>query len=144
MTIDHQIRDEKLQYNINKETAKISVLLSGKLYKYEYLTGEDILPSTQQQIIEEPRFTYSPLGKAFQKQTKTIEDQGEKQIKAIEDHEKRLVKSNTLTEKYSLPFDKQKIYCISLWQKEWKQWENCTIVLILKNCYIITRVPLQM
>ena len=85
MTIDHQIRDEKLQYNINKETAKISVLLSGKLYKYQYLTGEDILPSTQQQIIEEPRFTYSPLGKAFQKQTKTIEDQGKKQIKAIED-----------------------------------------------------------
>ena len=78
MTIDHQTRDEKLQYNINKETAKISALLSGKLHKYEYLTGEDILPSTQQQIIEEPRFTYSALGKAFQKQAKTIEDQGEK------------------------------------------------------------------
>ena len=94
--------------------------------------------------MEEAKLTYSPLGKALEKQTKTIEDQGEKQIKAIEDHEKQLVKSNTLTEKYGLPFDKQKIYCISLWQKEWKQWENCTIVLILKNCYIITRVPLQM
>ena len=44
MTINDQIRDEKLQYDINSEAAKISALLSGKL------TGEDILPSTQQQI----------------------------------------------------------------------------------------------
>ena len=38
----------KLEYNINREAAKISALSSGKLHKYEYLTGEDILPSTQQ------------------------------------------------------------------------------------------------
>ena len=56
----------------------------GKLHKYEYLTGEDILPSNQQQIIEQTRFTYSPLGKAFEKQIKTIEDQGKKQIDALE------------------------------------------------------------
>ena len=74
MTIDDQIRDEKLQYDINKEEAKISALSSGKLHKYEYLTGEDILPSNQQQIIEQTKFTYSPLGKTFEKQTKTIED----------------------------------------------------------------------
>ena len=55
------------------------------MHKYEYLTGEDILPSNQQQIIEQDRFTYSPLGKAFEKQIKAIEDQGEKQIKAIQD-----------------------------------------------------------
>ena len=65
MTINDQIKDEKLQYNINVETAKISALSSRKLCKYEYLTGEDILPSTQQQIIEQTKFTYSPLGKAF-------------------------------------------------------------------------------
>ena len=58
--------------------------------------------------MEEAKFTYSPLGKTLEKQTKTIEDQGEKQIKAIEEHEKQLVKSNALTEKYSLPLDKQK------------------------------------
>ena len=52
MVIDDQIKDEKLQYNINREAAKISVLSSGKIRKYEYLTGEDILPSNQQQIIE--------------------------------------------------------------------------------------------
>ena len=68
MTINDQIRDGKLQYNINRETAKISALSSGKIHKYEYLTGEDILPSNQQQIIEQARFSYSPLGKAFQNQ----------------------------------------------------------------------------
>ena len=45
MIIDDQIRDEKLQYNIHKEAAKISALSSGKIHKYEYLTDEDILPS---------------------------------------------------------------------------------------------------
>ena len=85
MTINDQIRDEKPQYNINREAAKISALSSGKIHKYEYLTGEDILPSNQQQIIEQAKFTYSPLGKAFEKQIKTIEDQGEKQTKAIQD-----------------------------------------------------------
>ena len=85
MTINDQIRDEKLQYDINREAAKVSALSSGKMHKYEYLTGEDILLSNQQQIIEQTKFTYSPLGKAFEKQIKTIEDQGEKQIKASED-----------------------------------------------------------
>ena len=85
MTVNDQIKDEKLQYDINREAAKISALSSGKLHKYEYLSGEDILPSNQQQIIEQAKFTYSPLGKAFEKQIKTIEDQGEKQIKAIQD-----------------------------------------------------------
>ena len=65
MTINDQIRDEKLQYDINREAAKISALSSGKIRKYEYLTGDDILPSHQQQIIEQARFTYVPLGKAL-------------------------------------------------------------------------------
>ena len=58
MTIEDQIRDEKLQYDINREAAKISALLSGKIDKYEYLTGEEILPSNQQQIIEQAKFTF--------------------------------------------------------------------------------------
>ena len=45
MTINDQIKDEQLQYNINREAAKISALSSSKLRKYEYLTGRDILPS---------------------------------------------------------------------------------------------------
>ena len=78
MTINVLIKDEKLQYNINREAVKISTLSSGKFHKYEYLTGEYILPSTQQQIIEQTKFTYSPIGKAFDKEIKTIEDQGKK------------------------------------------------------------------
>ena len=85
MTIDDQIRDEKLQFNINREAAKISALSSGKIHKYEYLTGEDLLPSNQQQIIKQARLSYSPLGKAFEKQIKTTEDQGQKQTDALKD-----------------------------------------------------------
>ena len=48
MTIEDQIRDEKLQYDTNREAAKISAFSSGKIDKYEYLTGEEILPSNQQ------------------------------------------------------------------------------------------------
>ena len=85
MTINDQIKDEKLQYDINKEAAKISALSSAKIYKYEYLTGEEKLPSDQQQIIEQAKFTYSPFGNAFERQIKLNEDQGEKQIKGIQD-----------------------------------------------------------
>ena len=73
MNIDDQIRDEILPYDINKEDSKIRVLSSGKIIKYEYLTGEEILPSNKNQIIEQAKFTYSPLGKTFEKQI-TIED----------------------------------------------------------------------
>ena len=63
-------------YNMTliEKLRKHSALSSGKIDKYEYLTGEEILPLNQQQIIEQAKFTYSPLGKAFEKQTKTIED----------------------------------------------------------------------
>ena len=88
MTMEDQIRDEKLPYDINREAAKISALWSGKIEKYEYLTGEEILPSNQQQIIQQAKFTYSPLGKVFAKQAKTIKDQGQKQIEAIQDNKK--------------------------------------------------------
>ena len=67
MAIHNKIRDENLQYDINREPAKISALSSGKIDKYEYLTGEEILPSNQGQIIEQAKFTYSLLGKAFEK-----------------------------------------------------------------------------
>ena len=74
MTIDDKIRDEKLQYDIDREAAKIFALSSEKIGKYEYLTGEEILPSDQWRVIEEATFTYFPLGKALEKQTKAIEN----------------------------------------------------------------------
>ena len=94
MTIDDQTKYEKLQYDVNREAAKISALSSGEFNKYEYLTGEEILPSNKQQIIEQAKFTYSLLGKAFEKQIKTIEDRGEKQIKAIHDNRKQLISND--------------------------------------------------
>ena len=59
-------------------------MLSNKFNKYEYLTGKEILPSNQKQITQQAKFTYSSLGKAFEKQRKAIEDQGQKLIKAIQ------------------------------------------------------------
>ena len=83
MTIDNQIRDQKLQYDINRTAAKMSALSSGKINKYESLTGKEILSSNQKEIIKQTKFTYSSLGKAFEKQTKTIKDQRKKQIDAL-------------------------------------------------------------
>ena len=91
MKIDDKIGDENLQYDINREAAKISGLSSRKIDKYEYLTGGEILPSNQRQIIEQANFTNSKLGKAFEKQTKTMEEQGRKQIDAISNQNERLV-----------------------------------------------------
>ena len=78
MTIDDKIRDEKLQYDITREAAKISALSSGKIDKYEFLRGEEVLPPDQKKVIQQAKFTYSPLGKTFEKQTKSIEEQGKK------------------------------------------------------------------
>ena len=75
MIIDNQIRDKKPQHVINREAVKISALSSNKIGKYEYLKGEEILRYNQKQIIDQAKFTYYPLGKAFEKQIKTIEDQ---------------------------------------------------------------------
>ena len=94
MTTEDQIKDEKLQYDINREAAKISALSSGKIDKYEYLTGDEILPSNQRQIIQQ----------AFEKQTKTIEDQGKKQVDALKTSYKKLpsIKDFVPTEKFNL------------------------------------------
>ena len=81
MIIHDQVRDEKLQYDINRKADIISALSSNKIDKDEYLTGEELIPSNWQQIIEQAKFTYSPLRKAFEKQTKTIEDQGKNKLK---------------------------------------------------------------
>ena len=76
MTTDNKIRDEKRPYDINREAAKISALSSGKIDKYEYLTGEEILSSNKRQVIKQATFAYSPLGKVLEKQA-------EKQVSAL-------------------------------------------------------------
>ena len=81
MAIDDKIIDEKIQYDINREVSKISALSSGKIDKYEYIAGAEILPFDQSRIIKQAKFTYSPLGKAFAKQIKAIEEQGINKLK---------------------------------------------------------------
>ena len=84
MTTDDKIIDGKMQYYINRETAKISALSSGKIDKYEYVTGEEVLSPDPSRIIKQAKFIYSPLSKAFEKQIKTNEEQGKKRVKASE------------------------------------------------------------
>ena len=78
MTSNDKIKHEKAQYDINREAAKISGLSSSKMINM------NILQMNQIRIIQQATFTYPPLGKAFEKQIKTIDDQGEKQKKALE------------------------------------------------------------
>ena len=100
MAVDSKIGDEKLQYDIDREAAKISALSSGKIDKCKYLTGQKVLCSNQRQVIEQAKFTNSPFGKAFKKQTRIIVEQGREQNEAIEVHGKQLLKSSS--EKESL------------------------------------------
>ena len=103
ITTEDQIRNEKLKYDINIEAAKTSALSSGKIDKYEYLTGEEILASNQQQIIEQAKFTYSPLVKAFNKKTKTIEDQA----KTIKDKKEQSKETEKQLDKYDHTKERQ-------------------------------------
>ena len=72
MTIDDKIKGEKLQYDIDREITKVTALSTGKIAKYEYLKNEEILLSDQSRLTEEAKSTYSPLGKAFEKQIKKL------------------------------------------------------------------------
>ena len=95
-------RDEKLLDDIKRELAKISALSSGKIDKDEYLKGKEILTPDQRRVIEQTKFIYSSLGKGFEKQIKTVEDQGEKQIKALVERPEYLIKSSGQKESLTL------------------------------------------
>ena len=103
MTTDDKIKDEKLQYDINRQAAKISALSSGKTDKYEYLAFEEMLPPGKTRMTEQAKFTYSPLGKALENQTKTTEYQERKQVKVL-----KVLKptEQKLTIKYAIPKNK--------------------------------------
>ena len=102
MATDDKIRDEKLQFDINKEATKISATSSGKIDKYEEEIFGEILPPSRKRVIEQATFTYYPLGNALQKQAKAIEDHGVKQTKSLEKHGKQLVKSSGEKESLTL------------------------------------------
>ena len=139
MAIDDKIRDEKLQCDNNRETAKISALSSGKIDKYEFLTDEEILPPDQRRMIEQAKFAYSPLGKAFEKQVKLIEDQGKKQIKAFEDRGQQLTESNELLKKYfniqrdNIPLEEQKNILHRLVEEKSCEFQNLKVKISPNN-----------
>ena len=116
----------QIQYDVNKEAVKISAL-SGKLDKYEFLTGQEILLSDQIKITEKANFIYSPLGKTFLKTIKTTEDQHIKQVetlKALKSEEnKEDIKS--IEEIFPKGFRnyeiKNEIYEIKKWEEKFKQ-----------------------
>ena len=82
--LDDKIKEERVTHDLGQESAKISALKSGNIDKYEYLTGQEVIPTGKEADLAHAKFEYSPLGKAFEKQVKTIKEQGEKQVKAIE------------------------------------------------------------
>ena len=97
MTTNDPIRDEKLQYDINRKAAELSALSSGKIDKYEYFTGEEILLSNQQQIIEQAKFTYSSLDNTYEnedtplisKQKEIFNELADKKIEEITNLDKQ-------------------------------------------------------
>ena len=98
MTTNDPIRDEKLQYDINRKAAELSALSSGKIDKYEYFTGEEILLSNQQQIIEQAKFTYSSLDNTYDnedtllisKQKEIFNELADKKIEEITNLDKQV------------------------------------------------------
>ena len=107
---------------IRLEMKNYNTILISKLLKYQpyhqaklismniYLTGEEILPSNQKQIIEQAKFTYSPLVKAFEKQIKKVEDQGRKQVETIKDLKAREQTKATKDKSDDNPLMSKKIY----------------------------------
>ena len=121
MTIDDKIKGEKLQYDIDREITKITALSTGKIDKYEYLTNEEILLSDQSRLIEEAKSTYSPLGKAFEKQIK--------KLKIKEKNKQRHLKStrnnqlNIKMKKSLQGIQNKKKFLKNLLIKEWKKFK---------------------
>ena len=95
--------------------------------KYEYLTGEEILPSNQSRIIEQVKFTYSLLGKAFEKQIETIEEQGITQVEALKALKLEKNKDDIKSIEGIFPKDirtneiKNEIYDIKKWEEKIKR-----------------------
>ena len=126
MIIDDKIRNKKIQYNINRVAAKISALSLDKIDKYEFLTGKEMLPSDQSRIIEQVKFTYSPLSKAFEKQINKIEDQWKKtwSFKTLKSYEnKQDIKSTDgiFPKEMRTNEIKNKIYEIKKWKQKMTQ-----------------------
>ena len=110
-TIDNEIEQNKAQYVLDRQTAKISALSSGNFSKYEFLTGKDVLP--EKDLLEKAaamkRFKYSPLGKELKKQTSVAEKQCQKLGNAFKSNKKEefKIKSKRTCAKSNLVYNNQ-------------------------------------
>ena len=84
--IENKIKANQAQCDLDRLTAKISALSSGELRKYEYLTGEDL--GYRPSVLEQTKFDYSPLGKAFNKGLDDKDDKKEGLLKRLKNIEK--------------------------------------------------------
>ena len=127
------IRLKMKEYNtiLIENLPKISALSSGKINKYEYLTGEEILPPNQKQIIEQDKLIYSPWGRAFEKQTKKVENQGGKQVRTIKDNKKQLADTNANDYKNELLLSKEREILKNIYNERLNRIEELTKKLIM-------------
>ena len=109
MKIDDKIRDEKLQYDINREAAKIS---SGKVNKNKCLTGEEILPRDQGRLIEQAKFAYFQLAKAFEKNKKNKKNDLQLKMRFQKIYYVKKIKLNLIKLKKQKKRQIEKIYII--------------------------------
>ena len=88
--LDNKIRQNQADYDLYRKNAKMSALSSGKLDKYEYLTGEDL--GYKPDAVQKAKFEYSPLGQVFKKGLDSNEKQEGlfKRLKNIEDKTDKL------------------------------------------------------
>ena len=140
MTIDDKIWDEKLQYDINREIAKISALSPRKIDKYEFLTGKEFLPSNQRTVIEQTKFAYC----CKVKHLKTIKGLKIKEGKKShsEEHGKQLVESNELVKKDfnidrdSIPPEKQKTIFNEIVEERIFEFQNLKKIILTIDIWV--------
>ena len=96
-TVDNKIVQNKAQYNLDRQIAKVSALPSGNVSKYEFLTGKYVL--LEKDLLEKPaainKFEYSPLDKQMKKKTRDAGKQYQKFDNAFESNKKEEVKTKT-------------------------------------------------
>ena len=92
--LDNKIRSNQVQYDLDRQNAKISALSSDELDKYEYLTGEDL--GYKPDVVQKAKFEYSSLGQVFNKGLDTSEKQVVllSRLKNIEDKTDRQLEEN--------------------------------------------------
>ena len=99
-TVDNKIEQNKAQYDLDRQNAKVSASSSANVTKYEFLTGKDVLP--EKDLLEKAatikRFEYSTLRSALRKQSSVAEKQYQKLDKVFESKTEQKTKEVVLSQ----------------------------------------------